>query len=61
MTRISKQNERRMQSPKKRRPALSSKTGALKDALPNGFKEHTNAVEGETAKSMFVRKVNRAY
>lgn len=61
MTRISKQNERRMRSPKRRRPALSTKTGPLKDALPNGFKEHTNAVEGETAKSMFVGKVNRSY
>ena len=42
MTRMSKQGERRNQSPRK--PQYPSpKTGSLKDNLPKGFKEHDNA------------------
>ena len=43
MVRISKQQERRNTSPRKRK-APSAKTGALKDNLPEGFKPHQNAL-----------------
>ena len=56
MTRISKQQERRMRSPRKRRSA-SPKTGSKKDALPHGFKEHSNAANGDLAQQIFVAKV----
>lgn len=44
MTRIGKQQERRAQSPKKRRINLAAKTGPKKDNLKNGYKEHANAL-----------------
>ena len=42
MVRISKQQERRMKCPKKRK-APSKKTGSKKDNLPLGYKAHDNA------------------
>ena len=45
MTRMSKQGKRRHLNPKKRKHLLVKKTGAKKDNLPKGFKEHANAIE----------------
>jgi hypothetical protein len=56
MTRISKKEERRAQSPRRCR-FPSPKTGPLKDNLPKGFKEQTNALTGEQAKTVFIGKV----
>lgn len=56
MVRISKKEERRHKSPRKRK-APSVKTGSLPNNLPKGYKEHVNAVEGELAKTIFVPKV----
>lgn len=56
MVRISKQEERRHRCPHRTR-APSPKTGPLKDNLPMGFKEHTNAVEGEISQSTFIPKI----
>ena len=56
MVRMSKQGERRNQFPRKHR-APAKKTGPLKDNLPNGFKAHENAIEGELASSMFIPKI----
>ena len=56
MVRISKQEERRNQSPRKHRNP-SQKTGPLKDNLPNGFKEHANALEGGVEKLAFIPKI----
>jgi len=42
MVRMSKQGERRAQNPHKTKYP-SKKTGSLKDNLPKGYKEHTNA------------------
>lgn len=56
MVRISKQAERRHQSPRKNR-APSKKTGPLKDNLPGGFKLHENAVAGDAARSAFIPKI----
>lgn len=55
MTRMSKQSERRMKSPHKRRYA-SKKTGPKKDNLTNGFKEHSNVAPKE-AGSVFIPKI----
>ncbi|MES2121526.1 MAG: hypothetical protein V4492_01970 [Chlamydiota bacterium] len=56
MVRISKQNRRRNVSP--RRPARPGiKTGAKKDALPEGFKVHPNAIEGNLAQNLFIPKI----
>lgn len=56
MVRISKQAEKRRQSPRKhRKPSL--KTGPRQDQLPEGFKPHLNAIEGETAKAAFIPKI----
>jgi hypothetical protein len=55
MVRLSKQARRRAVS-YKRPSKLAKKTGALKDALPNGFKEHPNALLGDTAKGAFFPK-----
>lgn len=54
MTRISKQEERRHQCPKKRKLNISEKTGAKKDNLKHGYKEHINAINGEYA---FIPKI----
>lgn len=56
MVRISKQSERRNRFPRKHR-APSEKTGALKDNLPNGFKDHANALEGDMAKMAYIPKI----
>lgn len=56
MTRMSKQSQRRAQSPRKRR-SPSEKTGALKDNLPHGFKPHPNAIQGDIAALTFIPKV----
>ncbi|MEC7839275.1 MAG: hypothetical protein VX777_04465 [Chlamydiota bacterium] len=56
MTRISKKAQRRAQSPRKRR-FPSEKTGPLKDNLPEGFKPHANALDGETSATTFIPKV----
>jgi len=56
MVRISKQAEKRSRFPRKHRKP-SVKTGALKDNLPNGYKDHANAVEGDLAKMVFIPKI----
>ena len=56
MVRISKQSEKRNRFPRKHR-APSPKTGSLTDNLPNGFKDHPNAVEGDLAKAVFIPKI----
>jgi hypothetical protein len=53
MTRMSKQNERRQQSPRKHQRA-GVKTGPKKDKLAHGFKEHSNAVAEKSGGMMFV-------
>lgn len=56
MVRISKQSKRRHTSP--RRPSTpKQKTGALKDNLPNGYKDHANAVEGDLSSAIFIPKI----
>lgn len=54
MTRMSKQSERRNQSPRKRR-AASPKTGPKKDNLPEGYRVHDNSVSGNT--QVFIAKI----
>jgi hypothetical protein len=56
MTRISKQAERRNKSPRKHKKP-SPKTGPLKDNLPNGFKAHANAIEGDLGMQAFIPKI----
>ncbi len=56
MVRISKQSERRALFPRKHRKP-SVKTGSKKDALPLGFKEHQNAVEGSLSTYTFIPKI----
>lgn len=56
MVRISKQQERRNRSPRKRK-APAQKTGPLSDNLPEGFKPHVNALGGEAAASGFIPKI----
>ena len=56
MVRISKQAQKRQRFPRKHRPS-SQKTGSLKDNLPQGFKEHANAIEGELASILFIPKI----
>lgn len=56
MVRISKQSERRNQSPHKHRPP-SSKTGPQKDNLPQGFKEQPNALHGDISAMAFIPKI----
>ena len=54
MVRISKQEERRNQSPKRcRAPAV--KTGPKAEAV--SYKPHANAVEGNLAQMAFVPKI----
>lgn len=57
MTRISKQGEKRNRSPRKRR-GPAAKTGPRKDNLPQGFKVHANAIQGDTAKLAFIPKIS---
>jgi hypothetical protein len=56
MVRISKQSERRNQSPRKNR-APAAKTGPLQDNLPKGYKEHDNALSGDVAATAFIPKI----
>ncbi len=56
MVRISKQSEKRAMSRRRPRPP-SLKTGAKKNNLPKGYKEHPNALEGELAQSAFIPKI----
>lgn len=56
MVRISKQAERRNRSPHRRRNP-SPKTGPLKDNLPEGYKTHANAIEGDLAATVFIPKI----
>ncbi|NGX26117.1 MAG: hypothetical protein K940chlam6_00028 [Chlamydiae bacterium] len=56
MTRISKKAERQAQCPRKCKPP-QPKTGPKKDNLPQGFKEHANALEGDLAKAVFIPKI----
>jgi hypothetical protein len=56
MVRISKQEERRSRNPKRSRPP-SPKTGPKKDNLPNGYKPHANAIEGNLAEASFIPKI----
>jgi len=56
MVRISKQQERRQRSPRRRR-APAAKTGPRQDNLPLGFKAHENAIEGPLAESHFIPKI----
>lgn len=56
MTRISKQGERRHQSP--RRPRVPGiKTGPKKDNLEKGYKEHANALSADAAANAFIPKI----
>jgi hypothetical protein len=56
MVRISKQAKKRSVS--HRRPAPpAQKTGPKKDALPQGFKLHANAIEGNLAQTSFIPKI----
>lgn len=56
MTRMSKPARRRAVSPRKRR-APAEKTGSRENNLPLGYKKHANAVEGDLAAQIFIRKV----
>ena len=56
MVRISKQEERRSVS-RRRTRAPAKKTGPKKDALPQGFKPHANAIEGNLAQASFIPKI----
>ncbi len=56
MVRISKQAERRSVSRKRPKPP-ALKTGAKQDLLPQGFKPHTNAIEGSFSSFAFVSKI----
>ena len=56
MVRLSKVT--RMRAVSKKRPAKPHvKTGALKENLPQGFKEHKNALTGDLASGAFIAKV----
>jgi hypothetical protein len=57
MTRVSKKEERRARCPKKRQ-APAAKSGPKQDKLPNGFKELANAVQGDTARNVFVGTIS---
>ena len=57
MTRISKQAERRNRSPRKHKKPVA-KTGPKKDNLPLGYKERSNAVEGDVAAQVYVGKIS---
>jgi len=55
MTRISKQAERRMKSPRKRHYRIPALTGPKKDALPEGYRPHPNVAPSNM--NIFVPKV----
>ncbi len=56
MVRISKQSERRAQSPRRPRPP-TVKAAAKKVTHKKSFKEHPNALEGQAAKEAFIPKI----
>ncbi len=56
MVRISKQNQRRNVSPRRTKNP-SPKTGSKKDALPEGFKRHENAVADGLGQKIFIPKI----
>lgn len=56
MVRLSKQTRDRSVCPR-RTKAPSAKTGAKKDALKLGFKEHANALSGNVAQTAFIPKL----
>ena len=56
MVRLSKQTrDRQVSFRKPRKPSV--KTGPLKDTLPQGFKEHQNALQDELALTTFIPKI----
>lgn len=55
MTRTAKQAERRARCPRKRKASFAPKTGAKKDNLPSGYKEHANSVDG--LENIFISKI----
>lgn len=58
MVRLSKKTRDRSVSPRRpRKPA--EKTGALKDALPSGYKVHQNALLGQVAEGAFIPKFTK--
>ncbi len=57
MVRISKQTERRGMSPRKRHTNLEKKSGPKADNLPKGYKEHANALTGDSAALAFIPKI----
>lgn len=56
MVRMSKQGERRNTSPRRPKPP-AQKTGSVSDKLSKGFKEHANALEGDSAAMGFIPKI----
>lgn len=60
MVRISKKNRDRSVSPRRPQPE-QKKTGAVRDNLPKGYKEHENALEGEKQAGCFVGLVKRIH
>lgn len=56
MVRISKQSEKRHQSPRKHRKP-SPKTGPRQDKLENGYKVQENSLEGDFAAVAFIPKI----
>lgn len=54
MVRISKQSQRRAQSPRRTKKP-SEKTGSLKDSIP--YKQYANAIEGEIAQKAYIPKI----
>jgi hypothetical protein len=56
MVRISKQAKKRAVS--HRRPARpAKKTGPKQNNLPQGYKLHDNAIEGDLAQNLFIPKI----
>ena len=54
MTRTSKKEERRHQSPKKRKAPIYNQTGSIKDNLNLGYKPHANVLNSENS---FIPKI----
>lgn len=58
MVRISKQNERRAQCPRKRRPKPANNHSSAPTEKPaQAFKSHANALSGESATQAFIPKI----
>ncbi|MCB1212698.1 MAG: hypothetical protein KDK40_00200 [Chlamydiia bacterium] len=60
MVRLSKQARRRAVSPKACHANLAKKTGAFASTPAKGYKEHANALAGETGQQIFIGKVKNA-